>query len=85
MTRMQTASGVEDSETYMVNVGLPNQVGFMSVKVSKAKLGDAVDVLIGMDIITSGDFSITNQNRNTIFSFRVPSGPRTVRSHRRFR
>ena len=31
------------------------------------------DVLLGMDIITIGDFSITNQAGNTVFSFRVPS------------
>ena len=31
------------------------------------------DLLIGMDIITIGDFSISNVGGNTTFSFRVPS------------
>ena len=31
------------------------------------------DVLIGMDVITSGDFAVSNHNGKTVFSFRVPS------------
>lgn len=31
------------------------------------------DLLIGMDVITIGDFSITNLNARTVFSFRFPS------------
>lgn len=31
------------------------------------------DVLIGMDVITQGDFVITNKGGNTVFSFRIPS------------
>ena len=31
------------------------------------------DVLIGMDIIGSGDFAITNHKGKTVFSFRIPS------------
>ncbi len=32
------------------------------------------EALIGMDVITLGDFSITNHNGSTCMSFRVPSG-----------
>ena len=31
------------------------------------------DVLIGMDIITQGDFAVTNLGGKTKFSFRIPS------------
>jgi hypothetical protein len=31
------------------------------------------DVLIGMDIISMGDFAITNARGKTIFSFVIPS------------
>ncbi len=34
---------------------------------------DSVDVLIGMDVIGLGDFSITNKDGKTTFSFREPS------------
>ena len=32
-----------------------------------------IGMLIGMDIITTGDFSITNYNEHTTMSFRTPS------------
>ena len=35
--------------------------------------GIAIRILIGMDIIKHGDFSITNVNGKTTFSFRTPS------------
>ena len=31
------------------------------------------EVLIGMDIITVGDFVVTNRNGKTVFSFQTPS------------
>ena len=34
---------------------------------------DEYDAIFGMDIISLGDFAITNQNGQTTFSFRVPS------------
>jgi hypothetical protein len=34
---------------------------------------DNCDIIIGMDIITQGDFAITNFGGNTFFSFRMPS------------
>lgn len=57
---------------YLVNIGLPNRVGFQHIRVTEGKLGD-VDVLIGMDIISQGDFVITNMKGTTTFSFRYPS------------
>lgn len=63
---------VRQSETYLVNIRLPNSVAFMGVRVTKGNLGDA-DVLIGMDIISQGDFAVTNLGGLTKFSFRVPS------------
>lgn len=38
-----------------------------------ADLGPNIDLLIGMDIISLGDFAITNVNGKTTFSFRLPS------------
>lgn len=67
-----TAAGPILVKTYVVNIVLPNQVQISMVQVSEAVL-NGFDVLIGMDIITLGDFSITNVGGKTIFSFRVPS------------
>ena len=67
------AGGEEQSNTYFVNIKLPNKVGVQEIKViGVEKIKDA-DVLIGMDIISQGDFSITNKEDKTCFSFRIPS------------
>lgn len=72
-TNISTANGIVTVNTYFVDIGLPNGVTVMNVLVSCADLGDDIDVLIGMDIIRHGDFSITNTNNKTTFSFRTPS------------
>lgn len=72
-TTISTANGVVAVNTYFVDIGLPNGVTIKNVLVSCADLGDDIDILIGMDIIRHGDFSITNINNRTTFSFRTPS------------
>jgi predicted aspartyl protease len=57
---------------FLVNLGLPNRVGFPGLPVTLGVLKNA-DVLIGMDIIGRGDFAVTNSNGKTKFSFRIPS------------
>jgi len=59
-------------KTYGVNILLPNKIGFTALKVTEGVL-TGIDVLIGMDIISKGDFAITSLNGNTKFSFNVPS------------
>ena len=67
------AQGCEDKvPTYFVNIVLPNKHAFHAVRVSRGDLAGA-DVLIGMDIITMGDFAVTNHGGKTIMSFRSPS------------
>ena len=67
--------GSKQSSTYMVNLFLPNKVGIIGVLVSESSdlVGNDFDVIIGMDIITEGDFSITNVGGLTCMSFRYPS------------
>ena len=40
--------------------------------ITKCYVGEPVQ-LIGMDIISQGDFSISNKDKKTTFSFRFPS------------
>lgn len=61
-----------DVPTYSVSIQLPNGVEIDYLTVSCAKL-TGFQVLIGMDIISKGDFAITNFNGKTTFSFRIPS------------
>lgn len=74
---MTTVHGVHgpkhDVETYLVGIWLPNQVVFTQVRVTKAEAILGAEVLIGMDIIAMGDFSVTNFKGITKFSYRTPS------------
>lgn len=72
-SNVSTANGVIPVNTYFVDIGLPNHVIVKDVLVSCCDLGEDIDILIGMDIIQQGDFSITNVNNKTTFSFRTPS------------
>lgn len=56
----------------MVNISLPNNVIFTGVRVTKGDILGA-NILIGMDIISRGDFSVTNRDGVTKFSYRTPS------------
>lgn len=72
MTKVQTAGGLVDGYTYLVCIKLPNKVGFSSLRVTEVPL-TSTDVLIGMDVIVRGDFSVTNYQGKTTFSYRHPS------------
>lgn len=67
------AGGISQHYTYLVNIFLRNHVGVSNIRVTQANLDPSTDILIGMDIITLGDFAITNVNGETVFSFRTPS------------
>jgi hypothetical protein len=74
VTQVAHAGGIGESKTYLVNLFLPNKVALAGVLVSECEdiVGD-FGVIIGMDVITSGDFAITNTDDKTWVSFRVPS------------
>ena len=72
MATVHTAQGTTTTETFLVGIFLPNKVVFPTVAVSKGDIHD-VDVLIGMDIISGGDFAVTNKDGKTVFSYRWPS------------
>lgn len=61
-----------ETDTFLVNIHLPNNVTIIGIKVSEGSVGGG-DVLLGMDIIINGDFAVTNYNGLTWWSFRVPS------------
>ena len=72
MAHVHHAHGQTDAQVYLVNIGLPNNVGFAGIRVTKGELR-GTDTLIGMDIISRGDFAVSNFNGRTAFSFRIPS------------
>lgn len=66
-----TAGGSVQVEKYSINIMLPMNVGFSCLQVSCNNM--KVDVLIGMDIISMGDFCVSNKGGKTVFSFQTPS------------
>jgi hypothetical protein len=71
--KVGTAAGPLDTTAHLINIGLPNKVMFQMVRVTKANLNNPFDVLIGMDILGTGDFAVTHHQGKTTFSFRWPS------------
>lgn len=60
------------SNVYLINLYLPNQTMFRDLKVAEGVL-NGCDMLIGMDVITCGDFAVSNFGGKTTFTFRMPS------------
>lgn len=72
MQKVYHANGCSIVPTYLIALMLPNKIGFSFLQVTLGNLHD-IDILIGMDIISQGDFAISNYNGNTTFSFRCPT------------
>lgn len=68
-----TRDVVIECETYAVSLSLSDEITFRDVLMKKADLSDKnVDIIIGMDIISRGDFEIRNYNNLVEFAFRIP-------------
>lgn len=68
------AGGTSWSNVYLVNIHLSDQLTIQTVQVTEcADTGGQFGLIIGMDIITLGDLSISNTGGCTVMSFRIPS------------
>jgi hypothetical protein len=65
--------GVLSSFVHLADIGLPNRISIRNVRVTEFIDDDDFDVIIGMDILTCGDFALSNYGRKTVISFRIPS------------
>ena len=72
-----TANGRCEMPMYMVDMMLPNGRHIKDVMVSGLNL-NICDALVGMDIITQGDFHLTNDGK-TVFSFNIPPEKRATK------
>lgn len=69
-----TAGGeVKNAPVHLLNIVLPNNVIIPNIQVTELKDLNSCDILVGMDIISSGDFAITHPSGRAVFSFRMPS------------
>lgn len=74
--RSITAHGVNGehmTNVYVINLYLPNKVFIAGLSVTEGNLGNMDDLLIGMDIIGKGDFTVTNKDGLTIMNYSFPS------------
>ncbi len=68
------AGGISTVNIYFVDICLPNNLVIPRVRVSEcADQAGRFDFIIGMDIISLGDFSITGQGERRMVSFCMPS------------
>ncbi len=73
---VQGVHGTEEVNVYFITIILPNENIRINVPVTECdelSCDGSVSMLIGMDIITKGDFCITNLNGKTVMTFRAPS------------
>lgn len=75
---LQTPTGEESRPAYDIDLYLPNNSIIRHVHVAETEIGNQkIDLLIGMDIITKGDFAVSNHHGRTTFTFRMPSQKET--------
>lgn len=69
-----SASNSSVVNTYYIDVILPGCKEMFGIIASQANIeAQGLGMLIGMDIISQGDFAISNFNETTVFTFRSPS------------
>ena len=69
--------GTSDVNTYLVHVSIPTGDTYTYLEVMESDFED-YDVIIGMDIISTGDFCFTNADECSHFSFRYPAKEHVV-------
>ena len=72
MTKVGTAGGIVNANVHIIDIQLPNGDTIPDLHVVATDLVET-NMLIGMDVITKGDFAISNFNGKTILNFRIPS------------
>lgn len=76
---LHTAGGTALRTTHFVDIILPNTLTIPNVKVYESTIDEmGIDMLIGMDIISLGDFAVTNYDGQTKYLFRYPSSNKPI-------
>lgn len=68
----ETVNSAHHADVYVVSLSIGNNVTIHGIQAAEADL-DWTDALIGMDIITMGDLSVTNDNNKTVLNFVIPN------------
>jgi len=62
----------QDVDVVSITLELPNRVVKKTIEVAVCNMASNAEMIIGMDIISLGDFALSNGNDQTLFSFAVP-------------
>jgi hypothetical protein len=74
MREVNHAGGTSVENVYLIDIILPNSIRIRDIDVTEcSELAGNFGVIIGMDVITLGDFAVTNVGDSSVFSFRCPS------------
>ena len=65
-------SGALDVEFILAAIQLPDGILRQNIKMAVCDFSQNINVILGMDIISLGDFQLFNGNNNTVFSFTSP-------------
>jgi predicted aspartyl protease len=71
----KTIAGIHSTQVVdvvFITLELPNKVIKKNIKVAVCNITSDVGMILGMDIISMGDFAMSNGNDQTLFSFAVP-------------
>jgi hypothetical protein len=74
--KVRGVHGIREVNIYFVNITLDNKKITLNTKVTECEElspDNSIGMLIGMNIISMGDFSITTPKGKTKFSFQIPS------------
>jgi hypothetical protein len=65
-------TGIQKVPVVMLTLELPNDLLKQNIEVAVCDFSNDIGMIIGMDIITFGDFILLHGNRHTEFSFTIP-------------
>lgn len=69
---ISSANGIIETNTYLIHVGIATGSVITNILALEDDNED-YEVVIGMDIISQGDFAFSNKDGHSTFSFRIPS------------
>lgn len=65
-----TTIGERQTKAYIINLVINKEVKISDLLVIEADIGEqGIDILIGMDVISLGDFAVSNYEKQTYFFF----------------
>jgi hypothetical protein len=72
-TSLTSLHGTSLADVCLMDIVLPDGISIENIKVTEIETPNDFDIIIGMNIIRFGDFSLCNDHGNTVMTFSLPS------------